>query len=83
MDLKEGLPFPLYHCYLRGLDDLVLKECGVVKSTFANSTDRKSVALGGSGRGASAGCFSESACKGDFPVEHNDYLSDQKDPYVL
>jgi hypothetical protein len=35
LDLKEGLPFPLHHCYLRGLDDLVLKEGGVVKSTFA------------------------------------------------
>ena len=37
LDLKEGLPFPVHHYYLRGLDDLVLKEGGVVKRTLANT----------------------------------------------
>ena len=46
LDLKEGLPFPVHHYYLRGLDDLMLKEGGVMKHTLAHSTGRKSAALG-------------------------------------
>ena len=44
--LKEGLVFPLHHCYLRGLDDLMLKVDGAVKRALACSSGRKSVVLG-------------------------------------
>ena len=49
LDLRDGLAFPVQHYYLRGLDDLLLKEGGVVKRTLARSTGRKPIALGGGG----------------------------------
>ena len=45
LGLRQGLVFPVHHYYLHGLDDLVLKEGGVVKRTLGHSTGRKSVAL--------------------------------------
>ena len=45
LGLREGLVFSVHDYYSRGLDDLMLKESGVVKRTLAHSTGRKSVAL--------------------------------------
>ena len=35
MGIAQGQHFPVQHYYLRGLDDLLLKEGGVVKRTLA------------------------------------------------
>ena len=80
MDLKEGLPFPLHHCYLRGLDDLVLKEGGVVKRPLANSTGRRSVALGGVAAAQPLAAFPSRHARVDLLLSVNDYLSDREDP---
>ena len=52
LGLREGLALPVHHYYLRGLDDLMLKEGGVVKRILAHSAGRKSVALGDRSTGA-------------------------------
>ena len=83
LDLKEGLPFPVHHYYLRGLDDLVLKEGGVVKRTLANSTGRKSVALGGVAAAQPLAAFPSRHARVAFLLRVLDHLPDQKDPYVL
>ena len=83
MDLKEGLPFPVHHYYLRGLDDLVLKEGGVVKRTLANSTGRRSVALGGVAAAQPLAAFPSRHARVAFLLRVLDHLPDQKDPYVL
>ena len=48
LGIREGLQFPVQHYYLRGLDDLLLKEGGVVQRTLARSSGRKRVDLGNS-----------------------------------
>ena len=48
LGIREGLQFPVQHYYLRGLDDLLLKEGGVVQRTLARSSGRKRVDLGSS-----------------------------------
>ena len=45
LGLAHGQHFPVQHYYLRGLDDLLLKEGGVVKRTLAQSSGRKQVNL--------------------------------------
>ena len=45
LGVAEGQQFPVQHYYLRGLDDLLLKEGGVVKRTLAQSSGRKQVNL--------------------------------------
>lgn len=47
LGIAQGQHFPVQHYYLRGLDDLLLKEGGVVKRTLAQSSGRKPVNLGG------------------------------------
>jgi hypothetical protein len=83
LDLKEGLPFPVHHYYQRGLDDLVLKEGGVVKHTLANSTGRRSVALGGVAAVQPLAAFPSRYVRVAFLLRFFDHLPDQKDAYVL
>ena len=45
--LNQGQQFPVHHYYLRGLDDLLLKEGCVVKRTLAQISGRKPVNLSG------------------------------------
>ena len=45
LGIEHGQQFPVQHYYLRGLDDLLLKEGGVVKRTLAQSSGRKQVNL--------------------------------------
>ena len=45
LGIAQGQQFPVQHYYLRGLDDLLLKEGGVVKRTLAQSSGRKQVNL--------------------------------------
>ena len=45
LGVAQGQQFPVQHYYLRGLDDLLLKEGGVVKRTLAQSSGRKQVNL--------------------------------------
>ena len=45
LGVDQGQQFPVQHYYLRGLDDLLLKEGGVVKRTLAQSSGRKQVNL--------------------------------------
>ena len=45
LGIAHGQQFPVQHYYLRGLDDLLLKEGGVVKRTLAQSSGRKQVKL--------------------------------------
>ena len=45
LGVAQGKQFPVQHYYLRGLDDLLLKEGGVVKRTLAQSSGRKQVNL--------------------------------------
>ncbi|WP_038557360.1 glycosyltransferase family 2 protein [Synechococcus sp. KORDI-52] len=58
LGVAQGQQFPVQHYYLRGLDDLLLKEGGVVKRTLAQSSGRKPVKLN-----ADAGAM-------DFPSRH-------------
>ena len=45
LGIAQGQQFPVQHYYLRGLDDLLLKEGGVVRRTLAQSSGRKQVNL--------------------------------------
>ena len=83
MDLKDGLPLSVHHYYLRSLDDLVLKEGGVVSRTLANSTGRKSVALGGVAAAQPLVSFLSRHARVAFLLRVLDCLPDQKNAYVL
>jgi len=61
LGIRDGLSFPVQHYYLRGLDDLLLKEGGVVQRTLARSTGRKTIALSGA---------SEESMLSSFPSRH-------------
>ena len=58
LGIAQGQHFPLQHYYLRGLDDLLLKEGGVVKRSLAQSSGRKPVNLSGNAESL------------DFPSRH-------------
>jgi hypothetical protein len=83
LGLSEGMPFPVHHYYLRGLDDLMLKEGGVVKRTLAHSTGRKSVALGEGSVAQPLAAFPSRHARVAFLLRVLDQLTDQRDPYVL
>ena len=83
LGLKQGLAFPVHHYYLRGLDDLMLKEGGVVKRTLAHSTGRKSVALGDGSTGNTLTAFPSRHARVAFLLRVLDHLPEQKDLYVL
>ena len=80
LGIAQGKHFPVQHYYLRGLDDLLLKEGGVVKRTLAQSSGRKPVNLRGD------------ADSLDFPSRHArvayllkilDSVPEQTDPYSM
>lgn len=80
LGIAEGQQFPVQHYYLRGLDDLLLKEGGVVKRTLAQSSGRKPVNLNSD---------TESI---DFPSRHArvafllnvlESMPEQSDPYRM
>ena len=80
LGIAQGKHFPVQHYYLRGLDDLLLKEGGVVKRTLAQSSGRKPVNLKGD------------ADSLDFPSRHArvayllkilDSVPEQTDPYSM
>ena len=80
LGIEQGQQFPVQHYYLRGLDDLLLKEGGVVKRTLAQSSGRKPVNLRGD------------ADSLDFPSRHArvayllkvlDSMPEQTDPYCM
>ena len=80
LGIEQGQQFPVQHYYLRGLDDLLLKEGGVVKRTLAQSSGRKPVNLRGD------------ADSLDFPSRHArvayllkilDSVPEQTDPYSM
>ena len=83
LGLKEGLAFPVHHYYLRGLDDLVLKEGGVVKRTLAHSTGRKTVALGDGATTHELAAFPSRHARVAFLLRVLDHLPEQKDPYSV
>ena len=83
LGLKEGLAFPVHHYYLRGLDDLVLKEGGVVKRTLAHSTGRKAVALGEGATTHQLASFPSRHARVAFLLRVLDHLPEQKDPYSV
>ena len=80
LGIAQGQQFPVQHYYLRGLDDLLLKEGGVVKRTLAQSSGRKQVNL------------NADADSMDFPSRHArvafllnvlDSMPEQHDPYQM
>ena len=80
LGIAQGKHFPVQHYYLRGLDDLLLKEGGVVKRTLAQSSGRKPVNLRGD------------ADSLDFPSRHArvayllkilDSVPEQTDPHSM
>jgi len=82
LGVAQGQHFPVQHYYLRGLDDLLLKEGGVVKRTLAQSSGRKQVNL-------NADADDDSL---DFPSRHARvafllnvlrFMPDEVDPYQM
>ena len=80
LGVAQGKQFPVQHYYLRGLDDLLLKEGGVVKRTLAQSSGRKQVNL------------NADADSLDFPSRHARVafllnvlrsMPDEPDPYQM
>ena len=80
LGIAQGQHFPVQHYYLRGLDDLLLKEGGVVKRTLAQSSGRKQVNL------------NADADSMDFPSRHArvafllnvlNAMPEQPDPYRM
>ena len=78
LGIAQGQQFPVQHYYLRGLDDLLLKEGGVVKRTLAQSSGRKQVNLNSDAESI------------DFPSRHArvafllnvlESMPEQTDPY--
>ena len=80
LGIAQGQQFPVQHYYLRGLDDLLLKEGGVVKRTLAQSSGRKQVNL------------NAEADSMDFPSRHArvafllnvlKFMPEQDDPFSM
>ena len=80
LGIEQGQQFPVQHYYLRGLDDLLLKEGGVVKRTLAQSSGRKQVNL------------NADETSMDFPSRHARvafllnvlrFIPEQADPYSM
>jgi hypothetical protein len=77
------MAFPVHHYYLRGLDDLMLKEGGVVKRTLAHSTGRKSVVLGDESTTNHLAAFPSRHARVAFLLKVLNLLPEQKDPYAV
>ncbi|MAR08158.1 MAG: glycosyl transferase family 2 [Cyanobium sp. NAT70] len=82
LGIKEGLSFPVQHYYLRGLDDLLLKDGGVVPLTRARSMGRKPVSLGGDSK-SDVTDFPSRHAKVAFVLKMLDQYPKVKDRYQL
>lgn len=83
LGIRDGLVFPVQHYYLRGLDDLLLKEGGVVQRTLARSTGRKPVALSGGSQAASLPSFPSRHARVAFLLKVLSHQPDQDDLYTV
>ena len=83
LGIREGLSFPVHHYYLRGLDDLLLKEGSVVKRTLARSSGRKSVVLREGIDRKDAGTFPSRHARVAFVLRMLDCMPPISDPYTL
>ena len=85
LGIRDGLSFPVHHYYLRGLDDLLLKEGGVVKRTLSRSSGRRNVALGSraavSGRGVHS--FPSRHARVAYVLRMLESMPLEQDPYSL
>ena len=80
LGIAQGQQFPVQHYYLRGLDDLLLKEGGVVKRTLAQSSGRKQVNLNAD---ASSMDFPSRHARVAFLLNVLKFMPDQADPYRM
>ena len=85
LGIRDGLSFPVHHYYLRGLDDLLLKEGGVVKRTLSRSSGRRSVALGrrAAGPGRSVESFPSRHARVAYVLRMLESMPMEQDPYSL
>ena len=82
LGLDVGLRFPLNHYYLRGLDDLLLKEGGVVSLTGATRSGRRQVSLAGDVE-PTVSQFPNRHAKAAFAFKMLEISPKMKDPYRL
>lgn len=80
LGIAQGQQFPVQHYYLRGLDDLLLKEGGVVKRTLAQSSGRKEVNLNAD---ANSMDFPSRHARVAFLLNVLKSMPDQPDPYSM
>lgn len=85
LGIRDGLSFPVHHYYLRGLDDLLLKEGGVVKRTLSRSSGRRSVELGSlaDGPGHSVESFPSRHARVAYVLRMLESMPMEQDPYSL
>ena len=82
LGLDVGLRFPLNHYYLRGIDDLLLKEGGVVALTGATTVGRTPVSLEGDVQ-ADSPQFPSRHAKAAFVLKMLEVCPKVNDPYHL
>ena len=80
LGIAQGQQFPVQHYYLRGLDDLLLKEGGVVKRTLAQSSGRKQVNLNAD---ANSIDFPSRHARVAFLLNVLKFMPEQADPYRM
>nr|WP_255618150.1 glycosyl transferase family 2 [Synechococcus sp. MU1625] len=80
LGVDQGQQFPVQHYYLRGLDDLLLKEGGVVKRTLAQSSGRKQVNLDAA---ADSMDFPSRHARVAFLLKVLKSIPEQPDPYRM
>ena len=80
LGIAQGQQFPVQHYYLRGLDDLLLKEGGVVKRTLAQSSGRKEVNLNAD---ANSMDFPSRHARVAFLLNVLKSMPEQPDPYRM
>ena len=80
LGIAQGQQFPVQHYYLRGLDDLLLKEGGVVKRTLAQSSGRKEVNLNAD---ANSMDFPSRHARVAFLLNVLNSMPEQPDPYRM
>ena len=80
LGIAHGQQFPMQYYYLRGLDDLLLKEGGVVKRTLAQSSGRKEVNLNAD---ANSMDFPSRHARVAFLLNVLKSMPEQPDPYRM
>ena len=83
LGIRDGLSFPVQHYYLRGLDDLLLKEGGVVQRTLARSTGRKTIALSGASEESMLSSFPSRHARVAFLLNVLKHQQEQNDDYSV